>query len=180
MRYWHIGRSRNASATVAITAVQLAKSICIESKKKNITSSEMDAPNGKHMAWTESKVCTPELDWVLLAVESCFSSFSVTKTQGWLWVCHQEWEKIVVPRPTIMVLFQSQAPERSVDDQKNTNEEGRDSRTVHDRVSPLIVFWIWSASGRQMRRGTRHQATDVLEDSFPFYHSLGGCHAQHQ
>ena len=28
MRYWHIGRSRKARATVAITAVQEAKSIC--------------------------------------------------------------------------------------------------------------------------------------------------------
>jgi len=37
IRYWHMGNSRNASATVAITAVQIANNICIESKKKNIT-----------------------------------------------------------------------------------------------------------------------------------------------
>ncbi len=32
MRYWHMGRSRKARATVAMTAVQLAKSIWKEGK----------------------------------------------------------------------------------------------------------------------------------------------------
>lgn len=50
MRYWHMGRSRKARATVAMTAVHEAKSICIESKKKNMTSKEMEAPNGRHIA----------------------------------------------------------------------------------------------------------------------------------
>ena len=62
MRYWHMGRSRKARATVAMTAVQLAKSICMESKKKNITRSEMDAPNGRHMACNESKVWIPDVE----------------------------------------------------------------------------------------------------------------------
>ena len=59
MRYWHIGSKRNAKATVAITAVQIANNICIESKKKNMTSSDIEAPNGRHIACIESRVCIP-------------------------------------------------------------------------------------------------------------------------
>ena len=55
-----MGRRRKASATVAITAVQEAKSICIESKKKNMTRREMEAPRGRHMAWRLSRVWMPE------------------------------------------------------------------------------------------------------------------------
>ena len=51
-----MGKSRNARATVAMTAVQEAKSICMESKKKNMTNREMEAPNGKHIACSESRV----------------------------------------------------------------------------------------------------------------------------
>jgi len=61
MRYWHMGKRRKANATVAMTAVQLAKSICRESKKKNRTRSEMEAPKGRHMACNESKVWMPPL-----------------------------------------------------------------------------------------------------------------------
>lgn len=32
----------------------------MESKKKNITSSEIDAPNGRHSAWVVSSVAKPE------------------------------------------------------------------------------------------------------------------------
>lgn len=39
-----------------LLAVQMAKSICIESKKKNMTSSEMDAPRGRHSACMVSNV----------------------------------------------------------------------------------------------------------------------------
>ncbi len=39
-----------------LLAVQTANSICIESKKKNITRSEIDAPSGKHNACIVSKV----------------------------------------------------------------------------------------------------------------------------
>lgn len=39
-------------------AVHIAKSICIESKKKNMTRSEMEAPSGRHSACIVSKVCT--------------------------------------------------------------------------------------------------------------------------
>lgn len=86
MIYWHMGSRRNARATVAITAtepsdgphavvghllaVQMAKSICIESKKKNITSSEMLAPRGKHSACMVSSVCT------LLSVCACCEGLS--------------------------------------------------------------------------------------------------------
>ena len=56
-----MGSSRKASATVAMTAVQMANSICIESKKKNMTSREMEAPRGRHMACSESKVWIPLL-----------------------------------------------------------------------------------------------------------------------
>ena len=59
IRYWHIGNRRNASATVAITAVQIANNICIESKKKNMTSKDIEAPNGRHIACMESRVCIP-------------------------------------------------------------------------------------------------------------------------
>lgn len=54
--YWHIGNNRNASATVAITAVQTANNICIESKKKNITNNDTDAPNGRQSACIVSNV----------------------------------------------------------------------------------------------------------------------------
>ena len=40
-----MGKRRNAKATVAITAVQIANNICIESKKKNMTSNDIEAPN---------------------------------------------------------------------------------------------------------------------------------------
>lgn len=76
-----MGSSRNARATVAMTgtnnrsrlclgnifpfvyhslAVQTANSICIESKKKNITRSEIEAPSGKHNACVVSRVAKPE------------------------------------------------------------------------------------------------------------------------
>ena len=42
-----------------MTAVQMAKSICIESKKKNMTSNDTEAPSGKHMACKESRVWIP-------------------------------------------------------------------------------------------------------------------------
>ena len=51
-----MGSSRKARATVAMTAVQMANNICIESKKKNMTSSETEAPSGKHIACSESRV----------------------------------------------------------------------------------------------------------------------------
>ena len=58
MRYWHMGSRRKARATVAMTAVQEAKSICMESKKKNMTNKEMEAPKGRHIACILSRVCT--------------------------------------------------------------------------------------------------------------------------
>merc|ERR1711899_78106 len=70
MRYWHIGSKRKAKATVAITAVHIANNICMESKKKNITNNEIDAPKGKHIACNESKVCMPV---VLSSVLTLFS-----------------------------------------------------------------------------------------------------------
>lgn len=54
--YWHIGSSKNANATVAIIAVHTANSICIESKKKNITNNDTDAPNGRQSACIVSNV----------------------------------------------------------------------------------------------------------------------------
>lgn len=36
----------------------MANSICIESKKKNITNNDMDAPKGRHNACIVSNVCT--------------------------------------------------------------------------------------------------------------------------
>ena len=54
-----MGSSKNARATVAMTAVQMANNICIESKKKNMTSRETEAPRGKHIACSESRVWIP-------------------------------------------------------------------------------------------------------------------------
>ncbi len=34
---------------------------CMESKKKNMMRSEIEAPSGRHMACSESRVCTPFL-----------------------------------------------------------------------------------------------------------------------
>ena len=42
-----------------MTAVQMANNICIESKKKNMTNRDTEAPRGKHMAWIESRVWIP-------------------------------------------------------------------------------------------------------------------------
>lgn len=39
-----------------LLAVHTANSICIESKKKNITNREMEAPKGKHRACMVSRV----------------------------------------------------------------------------------------------------------------------------
>lgn len=39
-------------------AVLIANNICIESKKKNITNSDIEAPSGKHNACIVSKVWT--------------------------------------------------------------------------------------------------------------------------
>ena len=55
-KYWAIGSNKNAIATVAITAVHNANTICIDSKKKNIMSNEIEAPNGRQRACHESKV----------------------------------------------------------------------------------------------------------------------------
>lgn len=72
MRYWHIGRSRKARAMVAIIAVQMAKSICMESKKKNMTRREMEAPSGRHRACIVSSVCTLfSAPWPLRSFCSC-------------------------------------------------------------------------------------------------------------
>ena len=48
----------------------MANNICIESKKKNMTSNDTDAPNGKHIACNESKVWIPDE----LALDSSFLS----------------------------------------------------------------------------------------------------------
>lgn len=56
MIYWHMGSSKNANATVAIIAVHTANNICIESKKKNITNSDTDAPSGRQSACIVSNV----------------------------------------------------------------------------------------------------------------------------
>lgn len=42
----------------AMIAVHIAKSICMESKKKNMISSDTDAPSGKHSACIVSSVWT--------------------------------------------------------------------------------------------------------------------------
>lgn len=42
-----------------LLAVHTANSICMESKKKNITSREIEAPSGKHNACVVSKVAKP-------------------------------------------------------------------------------------------------------------------------
>ncbi len=77
-KYWHIGSSRKASAMVAITAVHMANNNCIESKKKNITNREMEAPTGRHIACSESRVWTPDLSLsladLLLSLPSSSSS----------------------------------------------------------------------------------------------------------
>lgn len=79
MRYWHMGSSRKARAMVAIIAVQMAKSICMESKKKNMTRSEMEAPRGRHSACIVSRVCTLfSVPWPLRSFCSC-SMFSDLK-----------------------------------------------------------------------------------------------------
>ena len=46
---------------LVVRPVQMANSICMESKKKNMTSSEIEAPSGRHMAWRESSVWIPFL-----------------------------------------------------------------------------------------------------------------------
>lgn len=43
---------------INLLAVHIANSICMESKKKNITNSDIEAPKGKHNACIVSKVCT--------------------------------------------------------------------------------------------------------------------------
>lgn len=52
--------NENNKMSVNLLAVQTAKSICIESKKKNMTRSETDAPNGKQIACVVSSVAKPE------------------------------------------------------------------------------------------------------------------------
>ena len=83
IKYWHIGSSKKANATVAMTAVQMANNICIESKKKNMTSNDTEAPNGKHIACNESKVWIPDElalpDSSLSLVSSKFLSSSKAK-----------------------------------------------------------------------------------------------------
>lgn len=43
-----------------LLAVHTANNICIESKKKNITSNETDAPSGRQSACVASSVANPE------------------------------------------------------------------------------------------------------------------------
>lgn len=43
-----------------LLAVHTANNICIESKKKNITSNEIDAPSGRQSACVASSVANPE------------------------------------------------------------------------------------------------------------------------
>ena len=41
-------------------AVHIAKTICRESKKRNITNNDIEAPIGRKAAWQVSMVCTSE------------------------------------------------------------------------------------------------------------------------
>lgn len=66
-----MGNNKNASAIVAITAVHTANSICIESKKKNITSSDMDAPSGRHSACIVSNVANLSGKYIETNKKSC-------------------------------------------------------------------------------------------------------------
>ena len=52
------GKDCSFSKACDLLAVQIANNICMESKKKNITSSEMDAPKGRHNACIVSRVWT--------------------------------------------------------------------------------------------------------------------------
>ena len=49
-----MGNSKNANATVAITAVQIAKRICIESKKKNMIIKDIEAPVEENIEFTQT------------------------------------------------------------------------------------------------------------------------------
>lgn len=48
----------NNKRKIHVLAVHIAKSICIESKKKNMTSKDIEAPKGRHKAWIVSRVWT--------------------------------------------------------------------------------------------------------------------------
>lgn len=83
MRYWHIGNRRKANATVARTAVQIAKTICRESKKRNMMRRDAEAPMGRKAAWQASMVCTLLSPSVVvpycLSFSLSFSRFSCSK-----------------------------------------------------------------------------------------------------
>lgn len=62
--YWHIGNNKNANAIVAMIAVHTANNICMESKKKNITNSDILAPSGRQRACIVSNVANlSEINW---------------------------------------------------------------------------------------------------------------------
>ena len=54
-----MGIGNNNNSAENLLAVQTANNICIESKKKNITSNEIDAPSGRQSACVASSVANP-------------------------------------------------------------------------------------------------------------------------
>lgn len=138
--YWHIGNSKKAKATVAITktketnkkqqcllvtivfllstvilAVQIANNICIESKKKNMTNNEILAPNGRHNACIVSSVCTL---FSVCTWKKMFISNSVFFSPAIALLCYLSTgiqETICTPiRPIPRLLFHIQTPKRPV------------------------------------------------------------------
>jgi len=61
MLHWNSEIEHNINSIqkkINLLAVHIANNICIESKKKNITNSDIEAPRGKHKACIVSNVWT--------------------------------------------------------------------------------------------------------------------------
>lgn len=86
MMYWHMGRSKNANATVAIIAVHTANSICIESKKKNITNSDTDAPSGRQRACIVSNVANLSVRMEKKRGKKHFNQFEIFFWREIIWI----------------------------------------------------------------------------------------------
>lgn len=145
-RYWHIGKRRNARATVAITAVQTANRSCIESKKKNMIRREKLAPSGRHMAYKKKvfeSVLQPHSFTFLILLEGTVQGWECTDSNRFLIFLYLKTVQgcnigflllLLLTLFTSLGVLHGQRPEAPIHDQEDRDEEGGDARGVHDAI----------------------------------------------
>lgn len=156
-----------------VPAVQMAKSICMESKKKNMINKDTEAPSGRHSACIVSNVWTSAVD----AINNNIKSNSKMQQEQVHTVITAQASVLAIAADLFLLgllsclLFHVEGAEAAVDDQQHRYEEGGHPRRVHQRVHPLttrlpVDLDRMVGGGPRSTRSTNQGGMDI---------TLGGC-----